>query len=142
MIERFHETCGGSLKGKTVAVLGLTFKPNTDDMRDSPSLDIVPAMVSQGATVRAYDPEGMAEAKTMMDGIEWCDETYSTMENADVLVIITEWNAFRGLDLARVKEIMKSPVMVDLRNIYEPSEMAEAGFDYYCIGRPRVSSKG
>ncbi|MCK5546601.1 MAG: UDP-glucose/GDP-mannose dehydrogenase family protein [Rhodospirillaceae bacterium] len=142
MVDRVINACGGSLKGKTVAVLGLTFKPNTDDMRDSPSLDIVPAMVSQGATVRAYDPEGMAEAKTMMDGIEWCDETYSTMENADVLVIITEWNAFRGLDLTRVKEAMKTPIMVDLRNIYEPSEMFDAGFEYYCIGRPWVSGKG
>ncbi|MCK5168107.1 MAG: UDP-glucose/GDP-mannose dehydrogenase family protein, partial [Rhodospirillaceae bacterium] len=141
MVDRVINACGGSLKGKTVAVLGLTFKPNTDDMRDSPSLDIVPAMVSQGATVRAYDPEGMAEAKTMMDGIEWCDETYSTMENADVLVIITEWNAFRGLDLTRVKEAMKTPIMVDLRNIYEPSEMFDAGFEYYCIGRPWVSGK-
>ena len=139
MADRVSDACGGSLKGKTVAVLGLTFKPNTDDMRDSPSLDIVPAMVSAGATVRAYDPEGMDEAKTMMDGIEWCDETYSTMENADVLVIITEWNAFRGLDLVRVKETMKTPIMVDLRNIYEPSEMFDAGFDYHCIGRPRVS---
>ena len=141
MAERVSDACDGSLKGKTVAVLGLTFKPNTDDMRDSPSLDIVPAIISAGATVRAYDPEGMNEAKAMLKDIEWCDEAYSTMENADVLVIITEWNAFRGLDLARVKEMMKSPIMVDLRNIYEPSEMAEAGFDYYCIGRPRVLRK-
>lgn len=142
MADRVVDACGGSLKGKTVAVLGLTFKPNTDDMRDSPSLDIVPAMVRAGATVRAFDPEGMSEAKEMMEGIEWCDETYQTMENADVLVIITEWNAFRGLDLARVKETMKTPIMVDLRNIYEPSEMAEAGFQYFCIGRPRVEPKG
>ncbi|MCK4938896.1 MAG: UDP-glucose/GDP-mannose dehydrogenase family protein, partial [Rhodospirillaceae bacterium] len=97
MAERVSDACDGSLKGKTVAVLGLTFKPNTDDMRDSPSLDIVPAIISAGATVRAYDPEGMNEAKAMLKDIEWCDEAYSTMENADVLVIITEWNAFRGL---------------------------------------------
>ena len=141
MVDRVSKACGGSLKGKTVAVLGLTFKPNTDDMRDSPSLDIVPAIIAAGATVRAFDPEGMEEAKSMMDGVEWCDETYATMENADVLVIITEWNAFRGLDLARVKQKMNAPVMVDLRNIYEPSEMFDAGFDYHCVGRARVSTK-
>ncbi|MDH5489081.1 MAG: UDP-glucose/GDP-mannose dehydrogenase family protein, partial [Rhodospirillaceae bacterium] len=141
MVDRVIKACGGSLKGKTIAVLGLTFKPNTDDMRDSPSLDIVPAIIAAGATVRAFDPEGMDEAKSMMQGVEWCDETYCTMENADALVIITEWNAFRGLDLERVKKIMNAPVMVDLRNIYEPTEMYEAGFDYYCIGRARIEPK-
>ena len=141
MVDRVTKACGGSLKGKTIAVLGLTFKPNTDDMRDSPSLDIVPAIIAAGATVRAFDPEGMDEAKSMIEGVEWCDETYCTMENADALVIITEWNAFRGLDLERVKKTMNAPVMVDLRNIYEPTEMYEAGFDYYCIGRARIEPK-
>ena len=135
MAERVVMACGGSVKGKTVAVLGLTFKPNTDDMRDAPSLDIVPALIKSGATVRAFDPEGMDEAKHMLDGVEWCDDAYATMGGADVLVIITEWNAFRGLDLDRVKGLLKVPVMVDLRNIYEPSEMAERGFSYHCIGR-------
>jgi len=135
MAERVVMACGGSVKGKTVAVLGLTFKPNTDDMRDAPSLDIVPALIESGATVRAFDPEGMDEAKHMLDGVEWCDDAYATMGGADVLVIITEWNAFRGLDLDRVKGLLKVPVMVDLRNIYEPSEMAERGFSYHCIGR-------
>lgn len=135
MADRVIAACGGSVDGKTVAVLGLTFKPNTDDMRDAPSLDIVPALIDGGATVRAFDPEGMDEAKKMLDNVEWCDDAYATMHEADVLVIITEWNAFRGLDLDRVKDLLKVPVMVDLRNIYEPAEMAEHGFSYHCIGR-------
>ena len=142
MADRIEAAAGGSLKGKTIAVLGLTFKPNTDDMRDSPSLDIVPALIAAGATVRAFDPEGMNEAKTLMQGVRWCDETYETVEGADVLAIITEWNAFRGLDLERVKAAMNKPVMVDLRNIYEPHEMAAAGFEYTCIGRSKVSPQG
>lgn len=141
MADRVINACGGTVDGKTVAVLGLTFKPNTDDMRDAPSLDIVPALTKTGATVRAFDPEGMDEAKVLLDDVEWCDDAYATMDGADVLVIITEWNAFRGLDLDRVKTLLKVPVMVDLRNIYEPSEMAERGFSYHCIGRQN-SSKG
>lgn len=138
MAQRIIEACGGSVAGKTVAVLGVTFKPNTDDMRDAPSLDIVPALLDAGATVRAFDPEGMDEAKDMLGDVEWCDDAYATMGKADVLVIITEWNAFRSLDFERVKSLLNAPVMVDLRNIYEPSEMAEAGFDYHCIGRPKA----
>lgn len=136
MAGRIVEACGGAVAGKTVAILGVTFKPNTDDMRDAPSLDIIPMLLDQGATVRAFDPEGMDEAKTMLDGVDWCDDAYATMGGADVLVIITEWNAFRGLDLNRVKSLLKAPILVDLRNVYEPTEMAEAGFDYHCIGRP------
>lgn len=135
MAERVVAACGGSADGKTIAVLGLTFKPNTDDMRDAPSLDIVPALTKAGATVRVFDPEGMDEAKTMLNDVVWCDDCYDTMDGADALVIITEWNAFRGLDLDRVKSLMKAPVMVDLRNIYEPAEMAARGFRYSCIGR-------
>ena len=120
MAERIVEAAGGSVDGKTIAVLGLTFKPNTDGMRESPSLDIVPALQKAGATVRAFDPEGMGEAKPLLAGVEWCDDAYDTMPDADVLVIITEWNQFRALDLDRVKSLMKAPVMVDLRNIYEP----------------------
>ena len=134
--------CGGSVAGKTLAVLGLTFKPNTDDMRDAPSLDIVPALIEAGAVVRAYDPEGVDEAKKLLDGVAWCEGAYEAMEGADALVIITEWNAFRALDLARVKELMKAPVMIDLRNIYDPLEMAAAGFDYAGIGRPLVADGG
>ena len=137
MAVRVIEAAGGSLEGKTVAVLGLTFKPNTDDMRESPSLDIVPALIEAGATVPAFDPEGMVEAKQMLSGVEWCDEAYATMPDADVLLLITEWNQFRALDLDRVKSLMRAPVMVDLRNVYEPKTMREHGFTYHCIGRPR-----
>ncbi len=136
MASKIIEHCGGSIVGKTIAVLGLTFKPNTDDMRDAPSLDIIPALIEAGAAVRAYDPEGLDEAKKLLDGVAWCEGAYEALEGADALVIITEWNAFRALDLARVKELMKAPVMVDLRNIYDPREMAAAGFDYTGIGRP------
>jgi len=128
--------CGGSVAGKTLAVLGLTFKPDTDDMRDAPSLDIVPALIEAGATLRAYDPEGLDEARKLLDGVVWCEGAYEAMEGAYALIIITEWNAFRALDLARVKELMEAPVMIDLRNIYDPREMAAAGFDYIGVGRP------
>lgn len=136
MAERIIEACNGSVSGKTVGILGLTFKPNTDDMRDSPSLAIVPALVKAGAKVKAYDPEGMSEAKSLLPDIEYCDDAYSTMEGADALAIVTEWNEFRSLDLARVKSLLSSPVLVDLRNIYAPEDMAQAGFAYHCIGRP------
>lgn len=135
MAQRIINACGGSVKGKTIAILGLTFKPNTDDMRDSPSLAIVPALIEAGATVRAYDPEGMDEAKKMMPDIVYCDDTYSTMEGADALAIVTEWNEFRSLDLDRAKDLLLSPVIVDLRNIYSPDDIVRAGFRYHCIGR-------
>jgi len=140
MAGRVIDACGGSLDGKTVAVLGVTFKPNTDDMRDAPSLDIVPALQSAGATVRAYDPEGMAEARTLLPGVVWCEDSYATVDGADAVVIITEWNEFRLLDLDRVKGLMRKAVMVDLRNIYKPVEMANAGFRYVSIGRAGVGS--
>ncbi len=136
MADRVIAAAGGDLKNKTVAVLGLTFKPNTDDMRESPSLDIVPALQEAGATVRAFDPEGMDEAKKLLNDVVWCNGAYDTMEDADVLVIITEWNEFRALDLKRVKSLMKTPVMVDLRNVYRPEDMIDEGFDYHSIGRP------
>lgn len=136
MADKVIAHCGGSLEGKKVAVLGLTFKPNTDDMRDAPSIDIVPALRAAGAAVSVYDPEGIDEAKKVISDVTWCENAYETMPDADVLVIITEWNEFRGLDLGRVKSLMKSPSMVDLRNIYNPSEMANAGFDYESVGRP------
>ena len=132
--------CGGSVKKKTIAILGLTFKPNTDDMRESPSLDIIPALQKAGASIRAYDPKGMEEAKKLFSGsvIAWCDDAYDAIAGADALVIVTEWNEFRALDLKRVKAALAAPVMVDLRNIYDPADMARAGFDYTCIGRPTV----
>ena len=135
MAGRIIGACGGSLDGKTVAVLGVTFKPNTDDMRDSPSLDILPALQQDGAKIRAFDPEGMREAKEMFEDVDWCEDAYQTMDGADVLVIITEWNTFRALDFERVKALMKTPILVDLRNIYIPEEMQKAGFSYHCIGR-------
>ncbi|MEQ9328778.1 MAG: UDP-glucose/GDP-mannose dehydrogenase family protein [Rhodospirillales bacterium] len=138
MADRVVTACGGSVKGKKIAMLGLTFKPNTDDMRDSPSLDIVPALIEAGATVAAYDPEGMEEAKKLLTGIEYCTDAYATMKDADVVVIVTEWNQFRALDLDRVKSLLKAPVMVDLRNVYKPSDMAAEGFVYSSIGRPQA----
>jgi UDPglucose 6-dehydrogenase len=127
------------VRGKTIAVLGLTFKPNTDDMRDAPSLVIVPALQSEGATVRAYDPEGMQEARKHMD-VQYCSDAYEALQGADGVVILTEWNEFRALDLARVKAALKTPLMVDLRNIYRPSLMAEAGFSYVSIGRKEAGA--
>lgn len=135
MADKIIAACGGSVEGKKIAILGLTFKPNTDDMRDSPSLAIVPALVKGGANVHAFDPQGMDEARTMIEGIEWCDGAYEALDGADVVAIVTEWNEFRALDLERMKSTMAHPVMVDLRNIYNPDEMTAAGFDYHCIGR-------
>ncbi len=136
MAEKIEKAFGG-VSGKTVAILGLTFKPNTDDMRDAPSLVIVPYLQQKGARIRAFDPEGAKEAKKHLD-IEMCKETYETLEGADGVVILTEWNEFRALDLARVKTLLKQPVMVDLRNIYRPEIMAGAGFKYVSVGRPNV----
>ena len=137
MAERVIKACGGSVQGKTVAVLGLTFKPNTDDMRDSPAIDIVTALVGAGAIVKAFDPEGMDEARNLLpQAVRYCDDAYATMPGADCLVLITEWNEFRALDLDRVKSLLKSPAVVDLRNVYVPEEMADLGFAYTSIGRP------
>ncbi|TAJ58362.1 UDP-glucose/GDP-mannose dehydrogenase family protein [Brevundimonas sp.] len=125
----------GDLAGKTVALLGLTFKPNTDDMRDAPSLDVAPALIARGATVQAFDPEGMDEAAKLLDGVQFRDGPYEAVEGADVVVILTEWDQFRALDLDRVKLLMRQPVMVDLRNVYRPEEMRARGFRYASIGR-------
>jgi UDPglucose 6-dehydrogenase len=139
MAEKVIAFMGGDVAGKTIAVLGLTFKPNTDDMRDSPSLDIVPALVAAGATVSAYDPEGMEEAeKHFGDTITYAPGAYGCMRDADALVILTEWNEFRALDLKKVKDLLKAPVMVDLRNVYNPEDMEAQGFRYCPIGRRSV----
>jgi UDPglucose 6-dehydrogenase len=139
MAEKIIAFMGGDVAGKTIAVLGLTFKPNTDDMRDSPSLDIVPALVAAGATVSAYDPEGMEEAeKHFGDTITYAQGAYGCMRDADALVILTEWNEFRALDLKKVKDLLKAPVMVDLRNVYNPEDMEAQGFRYCPIGRRSV----
>ena len=135
MAERIIARCGGTVEGKRIAVLGVTFKPNTDDMRAAPSLKILPVLQDAGATIWAYDPEGMEAAKPMLDGVVWCTDAYETMEGADALVIITEWNQFRALDLKRVRTLMREPVMIDLRNIYTPDDVAAAGIRYSCVGR-------
>jgi UDPglucose 6-dehydrogenase len=137
MAGKIIAACGGSVDGKTIAVLGLTFKPNTDDMRDAPSLSIVAGLIAAGASVRVFDPEGMDEAKKLIhpDGVEWCEDAYDAASGADALTIITEWNEFRALDIDRLKDLMTAPVMVDLRNIYNPDEMRAAGFDYTSVGR-------
>ena len=135
MAERIGRVLSG-VRGKTVAALGLTFKPNTDDMRDSPALDILPALVAAGATVRAFDPEGMAEARKLMPGLDYCADAYAAMEGADGLVLITEWNEFREPDFGRMKRLMKMPVIFDGRNLYNPAQIRELGFLYHSIGRP------
>jgi len=140
MARKIIDACGGDVSGKTVAVLGLTFKPNTDDMRDSPSLVIVPRLLEAGATVRAFDPVGMDEAKSLIEGVVWCSDAYDAMDGADAVAIITEWNEFRALDLKRAHSLLNQPVMVDLRNIYRPDQMREAGFTYVSIGRAAVSA--
>ncbi len=125
----------GDLAGKTVALLGLTFKPNTDDMRDAPSLDVAPALIAMGATVQAFDPEGMHEAAKLLDGVQFRDGPYEAVTGADVVVILTEWDQFRALDIDRIKGLMRQPVMVDLRNVYRPEEMRTRGFRYASVGR-------
>src|SRR6266852_4869347 len=138
MADKVVEACGGSVEGKSIAVLGLTFKPNTDDMRESASLSIIPALQRAGAAIRAFDPEGMEEAKKLLEGVNFCAGAYDAMEGADAVVIITEWNEFRALDLKRVRALLRSPTVIDLRNIYKPADMAEAGFFYFSIGRRAV----
>ena len=136
MAEKIVAACGGSAAGKTVAVLGLAFKPNTDDLREAASLVIVPTLQAAGATVRAHDPQAMHEAEKLMPGAVMCKSPYEAAEGADVLVILTEWDAYRALDLGRLKRSLREPVVVDLRNIYRPDEMAAQGFQYSSIGRP------
>jgi UDPglucose 6-dehydrogenase len=125
----------GDLAGKKIGVLGLSFKPETDDMRESPAIDIVHSMIERGATVRAFDPVAMDEAKHFIDGIEYATDEYDAIAGADALVIITEWNQFRALDMEKVKHLLKAPKIADLRNIYEPSDMRELGFEYIGVGR-------
>ena len=135
MAAKVVAACGGSLAGKTVAVLGLTFKPNTDDMREAPSLAIVPALEAQGARVRAYDPHGMEEARKLMPRLETAADPYSCVQGADAMLILTEWDQFRALDLDRVKAALRSPVIIDLRNIYTPPDVIARGFTYVSVGR-------
>ncbi|MBX3520965.1 MAG: UDP-glucose/GDP-mannose dehydrogenase family protein [Xanthobacteraceae bacterium] len=138
MAERVIAAAGGSLQGKTVAVLGLTFKPNTDDMRDAPSLEIVPALQAAGAKIQAHDPEGMEAAAKLLPGVTFCGGPYEAAKDASALVLITEWDVYRALDLDMLKAALLSPAIVDLRNVYVPAEMAAKGFRYVSIGRPPV----
>ncbi len=135
MTGRIEQALGGSVRGKTVAILGVTFKPNTDDMRDAPSLVIVPMLQEKGATVRAYDPQGEKHGKPMLPGIIWCQDAADAAAGADVLVILTEWNEFRALDLVRMKSAMRGAVIVDLRNALDPAPARASGFAYHGIGR-------
>jgi len=136
MAQKVVDFCGGSVAGLTIAVLGLTFKANTDDMRDAPSLDIVPALQAAGGKIVAFDPEGMIEAARLMKDVIFTANAYEAATGADVLVVITEWHEFRGLDPRRIKEAMRQPRIVDLRNIFDPEEMRSLGFAYDSIGRP------
>ena len=126
----------GDVSGKTIAVLGLAFKPNTDDMRDAPSLTIIPKLQDGGATIRAYDPEAMKEAKHLFSDVTYTEGPYEAIDGADALVIITEWDEFRALNLQRIKSLLKTPIIIDLRNIYRPETMKMQGFTYANIGRP------
>ena len=137
MAMRVIAACGGSVRGKTIAVLGLTFKPETDDMRDAPSLSIVARLAGDGATIRAFDPEGMQQAKPLLpSGVTYCRDAFDAAQGADALVLITEWNEFRALSPARLRDAMRGRVLVDLRNVYDPVAMRQAGLEYHCVGRP------
>ena len=136
MVDKVVDICGGSVNGKVIAVLGVTFKPNTDDMRDSPSLTIVPSLVGNGARVRVVDPQGKREGEALLPGVSWFEDAYEAAQDADAVVLLTEWNEFRALDLDRMAKRMTSPVMADLRNIYNPKDAERAGFTaYVSIGR-------
>ena len=136
MIDKLLDLCGGSFNGKTVTVLGATFKPNTDDMRDAPSLTIIPAMVGGGAKVRVVDPQGRREGEALLPGVNWQEDVYKAAQNADLLVLLTEWNEFRALDLKRIARKMATPRMADLRNVYAPKDARQAGFVAYAsVGR-------
>jgi UDPglucose 6-dehydrogenase len=136
MSRKVIAACGGDVRGKTIGVLGLTFKPNTDDMREAPSIDIIQGLLDRGARVVAYDPQGMHAAHELIDKVEFGASAYDVAVDADALVLITEWNEFRSLDLERLKSAMKSAVLVDLRNVYRHDEVTKHGFDYTSIGRP------
>ena len=136
MARKVIAACGGAVRGKTVGVLGLTFKPNTDDMREAPSLAIITALQDAGAKVRAFDPQGMEHARGMLTNVEYSDDPYACAKDAAAVVIITEWDDFRALDMKRLKSEMAEPVVVDLRNIYRPDDMRKLGFKYASIGRP------
>jgi UDPglucose 6-dehydrogenase len=135
MVVKIVDALGGDASGKTVAVLGLAFKPETDDMRDSPTIPIIKGLQAKGAKVRAYDPQAMENSKAIFADVEYCDDAYETAVGADALIIATEWNAFRALNLERIRKALRRPVVVDLRNVYDPNRMKSEGFEYYSVGR-------
>jgi UDPglucose 6-dehydrogenase len=135
MAKRVEDAVGGDLNGKVIAVFGVTFKPNTDDMRDSPSLVLIPMLLARGATVRAYDPQGQENAKEMLEGVDWCSGALEAAKGADATIVLTEWNEFRGLDLKALKKNMKGDALIDLRNVYSAESVRDAGFEYTSIGR-------
>ena len=135
MVDKIVDALDGDVRDRTIGVLGLSFKPETDDMREAPAVDIIQALLERGARVRAYDPQAMPHAAKILPSIVPCKDAYEACEDADALVIITEWNQFRMLDLRRAKELLRNPVIIDLRNIYEPASMRAAGFRYVCVGR-------
>ena len=138
MAQRVIDACGGDVEGKRIAVLGLSFKPNTDDMREAPSLQIIPFLQDEGANIAAFDPVAMEEAKEVLENVEWAEDAYAAATDADALVIITEWNEFRALSISRLAEVMKEKRMIDMRNIYKPDDMRQRGFHYISVGRPEV----
>ncbi|MGB0505583.1 MAG: UDP-glucose dehydrogenase family protein [Pikeienuella sp.] len=141
MADKIEAACDYQMAGKKVAILGVTFKPDTDDMRDAPSLTIVPALIGAGAEVVLVDPEGRKEGEALLPGAKWAEDAYVAAQDADVVAILTEWNEFRALHLTRLHDVMRGDVMVDLRNIYRPEDAAQAGFNYSSIGRPSVEAK-
>ncbi|NVM23575.1 MAG: UDP-glucose/GDP-mannose dehydrogenase family protein, partial [Desulfobacterales bacterium] len=136
MAEKIVSAVGGNLDGAAIGVLGLTFKPNTDDMRESPAIPIIKSLQDKGANIRAYDPAGMEQAKNYLSDIDYKKDLYAVAETADALVLCTEWNEFRIMDWPRIKKLMRRPIVVDLRNIYEPRRMRALGFQYSSVGRP------
>jgi UDPglucose 6-dehydrogenase len=134
--------CGGNVRGRTIAVLGLTFKPDTDDMREAPSIALITALQDAGARVRAFDPKGMAQARTQLDNVDYAKDPYACAADAEALVVVTDWDEFRALDLPRIKSLLKRPIVVDLRNIYSPEEMAHHGFSYFGVGRGGARTPG
>jgi UDPglucose 6-dehydrogenase len=140
MARKVSAMFSGALRGKTIAVLGLTFKPNTDDMREAPSLALITALQDMGAQVRVFDPAGMKQAQTLLKGVTYCESAYDCAEDADAVVIATEWEQFRALDLERLRDLMAAPVVVDLRNVYRPEEMRQRGFAYTGVGRSSPAS--
>lgn len=140
MTDKIIAACGGNVNGKRIAVLGVTFKPNTDDMRDAPSLTIIPELIAAGASITACDPEGGEEARKLLAGVDWVEDAYSAADGADALVIITEWNAFRGLDLGRIRDLLTTSVFIDLRNIYPTDEVSAAGLTLTGVGKGLIES--